>query len=303
MKIQKPSALIADKAKEALIQEVATTPKPGLVDIISSGSHTDMDYPLFLTSAEALHPFFCQMAERGYTSEKCEPSEIFAQIRIIGLDAERAMFEATRGVNTHKGAIFVMGILVTAVGHCVKCAELRNAPLRLEAIFSYVKQMCFHTLQKDFISIEKKADAFLTHGERLYKEKGIRGVRGQVIDGFPLLKESFFLMKEGIAQGYPLNTVSLHVLVHLCLTLEDTTIIHRGGMSSLFEMRAFMREIAQKGGAYTGEGLLSLVDCDRLFMQKGISPGGAADLLSATLFLVSLPCCCTDFSCSKLKNT
>lgn len=102
---------IGTKAWQALLEEVYTTPKPGLVDTWSCGAHTDMDVHTFERSAEALRPYFIRMAEQGYTLQ-CSPKELFAEIRKTGILAEQAMYRATDGVNTHKGLIFTLGIFV-----------------------------------------------------------------------------------------------------------------------------------------------------------------------------------------------
>ena len=110
---------IGMKAYYALLEEVYTTPKPGLVDLYSCGAHTDMDVQTFERSAEALQPWFIRMAAQGYLLT-CTREELFTQIRQTGIMAEKAMFQATGGVNTHKGMIFTLGIFCAAAGRCMK---------------------------------------------------------------------------------------------------------------------------------------------------------------------------------------
>lgn len=118
---------IGTKAWQALLEEVYTTPKPGLVDTWSCGAHTDMDVHTFERSAEALRPYFIRMAEQGYTLQ-CSPKELFAEIRKTGILAEQAMYRATDGVNTHKGLIFTLGIFCAAAGRCAGSRRGCNSP-------------------------------------------------------------------------------------------------------------------------------------------------------------------------------
>lgn len=110
---------IGHLAWKALIEEVVTTPKPGLVDLYSNGAHTDMDVDTFRRSAEALRPFFALMAERGI-QEQGSPEELFWSLRGTGMEAEKAMYGATGGVNTHKGIIFTFGVFCAAAGRCIR---------------------------------------------------------------------------------------------------------------------------------------------------------------------------------------
>ena len=110
---------IGTKAYYALLEEVYTTPKPGLVDLYSCGAHTDMNVQTFEKSAEALRPWFIRMAAQGYLLT-CTREDLFVEIRKTGILAEKAMFHATGNVNTHKGMIFTLGIFCAAAGRCMK---------------------------------------------------------------------------------------------------------------------------------------------------------------------------------------
>ena len=169
-------------AWNALIEEVDTTPKPGLVDLYSNGAHTDMDAAAFRRSADALRPFFVKMAREGLSFDG-SAQELFMGLRGVGMDAEQAMYEATHGVNTHKGAIFTFGIFCAAAGRCVKEQRAITALGLLEMEQEMTVRVLTAELEKLRGSI--RTPGIETHGERNLHRYGTAGCRGEAIEGYP----------------------------------------------------------------------------------------------------------------------
>ena len=160
---------IGKKAYCALLEEVYTTPKPGLVDLYSNGAHSDMDVHTFERSAQALYPWFVQMAMQGY-SFFGTPEELFLEIRKTGLEAEKAMYTATNGVNTHKGLIFTLGIFCAAAGRCSREYQRR---VTLQKLIDMEQQMTSRILGLELLEIMESG---------LQYEKTRGDMRGTVLD-------------------------------------------------------------------------------------------------------------------------
>ena len=210
------------------------------------------------------------------------------------------MLAATGGVNTHKGAIFTLGILCGAIGR-LWTAEAGFPDT--EAILKEAAAMTRETLEQ-----ELSAANWNTAGEALYRKYGARGIRGQVADGLPAVREiSLPVFKELLARGLDRNHAAAVTLLHLISHVEDTNLLHRGGL----EGAAWARQAATalltndpdchcETSAHTGRGnpslpnesrvpsLQEISELDQQFIQRNLSPGGCADLLAVTLFLESL---------------
>lgn len=266
--------LLGHLAVESLLAEVSTTPKPGLVDSSNSGSHRDMDIETFRISAQALRGYFQSCALAGMETAGEAPEVTFGQLRKLGLQAEKDMFAATKGVNTHKGAIFTIGILCGAAGRLWQ----PDGACREEALFTQVSAMTRAAMEADF---QKGGD---TVGQRLYRDRGIRGIRGQVAEGLPAVREiSLPVYRDCLEKGMDPNEAGVRALLHLIAKVEDTNMINRGGMAGA------------KAGAEACGALIrrefTLVDVEELdgwFVERNLSPGGCADLLAATYFIHSL---------------
>ncbi|MGB4407721.1 MAG: triphosphoribosyl-dephospho-CoA synthase CitG [Sphaerochaeta sp.] len=269
-------------ATKALLEEVHTTPKPGLVDRLGSGGHTDMDYHTFEKSAYALEPYFGEMGELGNVWKGSLP-DLFREVRKIGLEAEEAMFSATRGVNTHKGMLFSVGILCAASGY----ARFQYNSSDTDLLCSVVTEMTKHTLEEEFRQILKSTNS--THGEELYAKQGIRGIRGEVIDGFVSVRNlSLPWYAEYLRQGRDPNLARLQVLLSLMANVTDTNVLYRHGAKTLEYVQRSARNILVNGGAFTEDGLQLIDELDRVFTERRISCGGCADLLGVTIFLNDL---------------
>jgi len=270
---------LAKLARDALLEEVDTTPKPGLVDKNNNGSHTDMDRGTFYRSAEALFPYFELMEYTGKDSRRMV-GELFPLIRKIGIQAEKAMFKATGGVNTHKGILFSMGIVVTATSFC----ETHQEKLTIKSICDVVKEMCHDTLQAEFSTMEGN-----THGEKLWRNMHVKGIRGEVMEGFPSVREvALAHYHEGKNKCMPRNQILVNTLLSLMTTVEDSNVLYRNGREGSDYVRAKAMEALVLGGAYTQEGTGFLAWLDNDFIQRNIRPGGSADLLALTILLTAI---------------
>lgn len=256
----------------ALIREVRTTPKPGLVDMQNSGSHRDMDMQTFLASANALQPYFAQAARIG--SLGLSPAHTFARLRQAGLEAEQTMLDVTAGVNTHKGAIFTMGLLCAAAARYDTPADI------LEECAAMTKGL----VQADFAGITE--DNAVTAGQRLYAKHSITGIRGQVEKGFPAVRYvGLPVLKAGLKRGLSLNDAGCATLLHILCAAEDTNLIARSDLETARQVTEHVAAILEDTPYPSQDALEAL---DRAFIGKNLSPGGSADLLAAAYFLLFL---------------
>jgi len=256
---------IASLAYQALIQEVQTTPKPGLVDLQNSGSHRDMDLYTFINSAKSLRQYFYEAVAIG--KENLSPADTFAKLRAAGMAAEKAMFAATGGINTHKGAIFTMGLL---------CAAATR-----QDIFGFCAAMTAGITQQDFGGITE--ENAVTAGQKLYVRHGITGIRGQAEKGFPAVRYvGLPMLTAGLEKGLSLNDAGCAALLHILCAVEDTNLIARSDVPTAQRVVEHITAILEDTPYPTGDTLDAL---DRWLIEKNLSPGGSADLLAATYFL------------------
>lgn len=265
---------IAGLAVTSLFNEVYTTPKPGLVDRRNNGSHRDMDLKTFVASADSQGPYFAQCVAIGQDTAGASPEETFKLLRQAGLEAEKAMYAATSGVNTHKGAIFTLGILCGSIGR-LWTADAPIAPL------SVLLEECA-AIGKAVIADFDAMDGS-TAGQRLYLQKGLRGIRGEVADGLPAVANiGLPTLKEGLAKGLSFNDAAACALIQLIAQVEDSNLYHRGGE----EGAAFAKNAAKALGDWPT--IAQMEELDDAFIARNLSPGGCADLLAVTCFLYRL---------------
>lgn len=270
------AADIGNKAVYALICEVYATPKPGLVDRNNTGSHTDMDLRMFVASAEALFPYFTACARIGMETKHRSPAETFGLLRAEGLAAEPVMYAQTNGANTHKGAIFTMGLLCGAAG--------RTESSEPERLLAEVRAMTAGLCDRDFAGMH--VENAVTAGQKLYVQYGITGVRGQAEAGYPaLLHVGLPVLEQGLADGLDLNDAGCAALLHLLCAVTDTNIIARSDMDTAKAMTDKIAAILLET-PYPDKAVIEALDGE--FIEKNLSPGGAADLLAATYFLYFL---------------
>lgn len=267
----------------ALMAEVSATPKPGLVDLHDSGAHKDMCFDTFRASSAAIAPHITQMFRLGAEWPDKSGAGLFAAIRPIGITAEKAMFEATGGVNTHKGMIFSMGLIGAAAGLFYQIHE-NFCP---EDILSLAGALCADTLEQDFERIDPSSPR--THGEVLYVRYGIKGIRGEAQKGFPSIRDislpAIRFRKKTCTDD---NQVYLNTLLALMSQVDDTNVLIRTNHALLNYEKAEASRILSLGGASTQAGLDALRQLNEDFIRLNISPGGCADLLAVTILLWQL---------------
>lgn len=280
MDFSAPHQRIGSLCTLALLLEVSATPKPGLVDRLGSGAHTDMDFSTFLASAAAIAPYFPACAQEGLRLRQVDGTSL-GRIRPLGVSCEKAMFAATGGVNTHKGAIFSLGILACAAGHC-----RRQGDLSPEAVCAVASVIAAPALE-DFSAPAPEGE---TKGRRLYRSRGVPGIRGEAAEGFPSVRRwALPVLRELSAGDMPENHRHLQALLHLMANVQDTNLLARGGTEGLEYVRSTARRALELGGVFTPEGMDFLQALDREYTRRNLSPGGCADLLAAAIFLHRLP--------------
>lgn len=274
---------IASLAQRAILYEVSTTPKPGLVDRDNSGSHKDMDFFTFMASSSVLYKGFFQCALEGLCFDEVDNTNLLKKIRSHGIACEMAMFEATNGVNTHKGIIFSLGILSAVVGNLYKKHGFQNFPV--EVICEEIKKVAKDLTLRDFKDISSKK--VLTHGERLYKEFGYTGIRGEIESGFiTIQKNTVGIMRNWtINKQLSMNDVFLEIIINLMAESEDTNVVIRGGIDNLKSVKSISRKFLKLGGMKQLNAKEKLDQINEDFIKKNLSPGGSADLLAVSIFL------------------
>lgn len=272
-----PATRVAKLATTALLKEVDLTPKPGLVDRNNSGAHHDMDFQTFIVSIQAISKWFDNFYYCGYLHKELEGEALLNAIRPVGIACEKAMFEATQGVNTHKGAIFSLGLICAVVGHL----EARQERINYIAICDRVATICENILDELVTNNKQK-----TAGERLYKLYGFTGARGEAVAGFQTVTQySLPVYLEFLRQGHTEQTALLQALMVLMAHNNDTNVIARGGLEGLAFVKETAKNLLKQYGLFLSESLSPLFLFDQQLIDKHLSPGGSADLLSITWLL------------------
>lgn len=268
---------LANLVVAALIDEVTLAPKPGLVDLRSRGAHRDLSWDLMCHSAWALHPTFRAMAVAGQSIT--DPQCLREAIGRIGRDGEAAMMQATGGINTHRGAIWALGLLVTAAAQDSHALAPRSVASRAGALARR------HDRFAPAVSGNK--------GERACREYGVGGARAQAQAGFPhVIDVALPCLEHSRRRGDSENAARLNALLSIVAELDDTCVLSRGGAAALNAVQSGARQILDAGGAGSLRGKTALRRYEQELLTRHVSPGGAADLLAATLFLDKIS---TDF--------
>ncbi|MCP1102376.1 triphosphoribosyl-dephospho-CoA synthase [Aequitasia blattaphilus] len=257
-------------AWKSLLEEVYTTLKPGLVDCYSNGAHKDMNVALFELSARVIYPYFSRMTYVGRVMEGSY-EEVFKVVREWGVAAERAMFKGTKGVNTHKGLIFSMGIFCAAYGLCRK----HHHQINLDNLIQEQTELVRTTLMKEI-------------GDIVKLKRGL-GARGEALSGYASLQKlGLPKLQQGIREGRNFNQVKIETLFSLMTQVEDANVLSRTNPETLKEMQEIAIHFIENGGMGQDNAFLKLKRLDSYFIGKNISPGGCADLLALTIFINSL---------------
>lgn len=286
--------IIAHLATQALQAELDTTPKPGLVDKDNNGAHRDMDYALMQRSIDTLHPYFVKLALLGCADTL--PSH--TAIRDAGIEAEKAMLAATNGVNTHKGALFSMGLAVVAAAH-----EERKIAANEEQILKERNggEDVLVSLQTTIKALAASfPDTNGTHGSKAkLLSKGTTAIKGALDnarEGYEMLFAEwlpFYIERRKERDAHTLHKTLLRIMCDL----DDTNVIYRTDLATAEEVKQEARALLDSfSKAHTAEDkekriaaeLLALKDMDKRYTARNISPGGAADMLSLTIFIGSI---------------
>ena len=261
------TATIGALATECLKLEVSTYPKPGLVSQVDNGAHDDMDVGLLDRSAETLEPFFVALAEAGTAGRDMD------RLRAIGIDAEQAMLEATAGINTHRGAIFGIGLLCAAAG-------FRDAYGVSGSLGGIVAARWGEQVLAGPVTLH-------SHGAVAARRYGAGGARIEAAAGFPSLYSHGL---PALAAGRKLapeddEAARVHVCMVLIAHVGDTNLLHRGGPEGLSFARAEARRFLAAGSIGRPDWRDAARDVHDAFVTRRLSPGGCADLLAMTLFV------------------
>lgn len=266
---------IGSAAMQAVLYEAACFPSPGLVSPISDGAHKDMDYYLFLDSSAALIKPFLLCAQCGGSDKSAE--EIFTHIRSVGILGEESMFKATKGINTHKGILFLMGL------GCAAVAKALHEGMEFKEVQQLIRLMTKGITEKELHGVKAKEENMLSNGEKLFLKHGVTGVRGEAEKGLPIVFDYALELYSKCEEMY-INDRLLHTLMGIMQHCEDTTILHRHSSDILKEVQAKAKFIVALGGMKTDFGVDAVYSLDKEFKRRNISPGGSADLLALTVF-------------------
>jgi triphosphoribosyl-dephospho-CoA synthase len=257
------STQIADLAVAAIRAEAELTPKPGLVDQRGSGAHSDMDLAMLHTSADSLHTAFAECASAA--TQSVTEVELRARLGEIGRAGEQAMLATTGGVNTHRGALWALGLLSAGAAHgggaVTVAAGLAAIP-------------------------DPHVTAATSHGARVRQRYGVSGAAGEAQAGFPHVRlHALPALQAARQSGADEASARLTALLSLMATLDDTCVLHRGGADGLRSLQSGAQAVLDTGGIGTPRGRRHFTALDDLCLTRRLSPGGSGDLLSVTLFL------------------
>ncbi|WP_443696986.1 triphosphoribosyl-dephospho-CoA synthase [Pseudomonas sp.] len=261
---------LADLAVDALIDEADLSPKPALVDRRGNGAHSDLHLGLMHASALSLWPMFLAMAEAAL-----DIGEVGLPLREalgrIGRDGEQAMLVTTDGVNTHRGAIWALGLLTAA-------AALEPQSCTPNAV----------TLKAAKLALldDRYAPQPMSHGAQVAQRYGARGAREEAQLGFPsVLQRGLPQLHKSRQQQAGEQNARLDALLAIMTDLADTCVLYRAGPAGLHAMQHGAQAVLDAGGSATLAGRRHLHELDQQLLALNASPGGAADLLAACLFI------------------
>jgi triphosphoribosyl-dephospho-CoA synthase len=264
-------AAVGRAAVLALYDELSLAPKPGLVTLTDRGSHDDMDAHTFMRSLLSLRHYFVQITKAGFEGAG------FAVLERLGIQAEARMLAATGGVNTHRGAIFMLGLLCASAGAVIgqrggvaQPAELRDALRRHWG---------------EALARRSQGAPTLSGGIAAHRH-GLRSASQEAALAFPVLFETAIpALTSALARGLTPQQARLDTLFHIMAVLDDSNLAHRGGLTGLRYARRTARQFLDGGGAAAPAGLRRAESIARAFVAQRLSPGGAADTLSAACWI------------------
>jgi triphosphoribosyl-dephospho-CoA synthase len=262
---------VARLAVRSLYAELALYPKPGLVSLVDNGSHADMSAATFVRSLFALRRYFSLITEAGMRGAP------FDELKRLGIAAERRMLRATAGINTHRGAIFCLGLLCAAIGRCrAQGLALTAAAIQDTLRMRWGAELAGHSI--DAGAGSHGAQALLRYAASGAREEGARGFPSVFEVGLPALRRT-------LAAGRGMRLARIDALFALMAHISDTNVYHRGGAEGALTVRRQARAFIARGGTAAPDWEARALACHRDFVAARLSPGGAADLLGALCLL------------------
>ncbi|MFZ6735433.1 triphosphoribosyl-dephospho-CoA synthase MdcB [Undibacterium sp. Ji42W] len=264
---------VARIAVRSLHAELVLYPKPGLVSLRDNGSHADMDATCFMRSLFSLRHYFRDIALAGADGAD------FKVLKQLGIAAEQCMFKATKGINTHRGAIFALGMLSATAGYCLSHHDvLTPVILRQALILQWGQALADHSVPEDAQD--------LSHGLQAAKRYAASGAREEAALGFPSIFElSLPRLQQSLHEGRSLYLAQVDCFFTLMAHISDTNLYHRGGTAGIAHARDAAQNFLEQGGTAHPEWLIMAEKYHQEFISRRLSPGGAADMLAATCFI------------------
>ncbi len=261
---------LSSLALKAVLYEISLSPKPGLVDRFSNGSHRDMNFRTFLDSTAAISGGFKDLVSEGIGFFPHDLENALPHIREHGLRMESAMYRSTQMVNAQKGLIFLMGVSLFACGYLHAGGDFFDSLSFRNA----VKKICHDLAGKELADTGRKKR---THGEQVFMHYGVTGIRGEAEKGFPVVFDYGLpeLLRSGSLDDATLQRALLSIAAHN----DDTNILYRRGMQVLEQFKELAKRAYYRGdpGSYSR--------LAEFCAAENISPGGSADLLALSSFL------------------
>lgn len=264
---------LAEEAVRALHDELAAYPKPGLVSPVDSGAHADMDFSLMRRSADSLREPFTRLAAAGRTGASFE-----TVLLPLGVAAEQRMLAATGGINTHRGAIFSVGMIVATVAR----AAADNGSILPER----VREALMREWGAALAAHAERGAVSASHGADVHRRTGRDGARREAARGFPSVFDvGVPAYRRARILGLDDNAAGIQTLFALMAAVDDTTVLYRGGLAGDSFVRGAAADFLARGGCARDGWLGEAEALHRAFVARRLSPGGCADLLAATLFV------------------
>ncbi|WP_343584285.1 triphosphoribosyl-dephospho-CoA synthase MdcB [Herbaspirillum sp.] len=266
---QRFARTLARLALRSLHQELVLYPKPGLVSLVDNGSHRDMDAATFMRSLFSLRHYFYQIAVAGMQAAP------FRQLQHLAIAAEARMLRVTGGVNTHRGAIFALGMLCAAMAYCrARKMPLSEPTIRAALLIRWGDALTGHT--------HADGQDRASHGQQVAAAHAVGGAREEGALGFPSVFEiALPRMRRTLEQGRAWQDAKIDALFALMQHISDTNVYHRGGAQGAALVRGRSAGFLAAGGTGNPGWQALALDCHRAFVAQRLSPGGAADLLAA----------------------
>ena len=261
---------LSSLAQKAILSEITLTPKPGLVDKFSNGSHVDMNYQTFIDSTSAISPWFSELVREGFSFRNSDLTKALPLIRNIGLRMESAMFEATQNINTQKGIIFLMGLSLFACGKLFS----ENDQFTSKEFRAIIQSICKDLVKKELV---ENSGSGKSHGKDIFIKYGYSGARGEAEGGFRMVFEF------GLPHLNEVSELSDEVIIKSFLAIaannNDTNIIYRSSPEVLTGFKKRCQDALENFNNTTYSAVIDFCK------KENISPGGSADLLAVTIFV------------------